>query len=166
MSPGASTSPEQRLAAAGLPLPPAPQPRGSYAPCHVHDAAPGQRWVAVSGQTSRIDGKPLAGLCEADADLEPARHAARVAMLNALAALRTACGGGGLAQVQHVVRLHGFVRSGAGFGAHPRVLDAASEVLAIAFPQHALPARSAVGVASLPDGVWVELEIDAVLKQP
>lgn len=158
-------TPEERLAAAGLVLPPAPPPRGSYAPCHVHEVAPGQRWVAVSGQTSRIDGKPLAGLCEADADLEPARHAARVAMLNSLAALRTACGGG-LAQVQHVVRLRGFVRSTPGFGAHPRVLDAASEVLAIAFPQHALPARSAVGVASLPDGVWVELEIDAVLKQP
>lgn len=142
-------------------LPPAPQPRGSYAPCHVHDVA-GQHWVAVSGQTSRIDGKPLSGLCEADADLEPARHAARVAMLNALAALRTACGGG-LGQVLHVVRLRGFVRSTPGFGAHPRVLDAASEVLAIAFPQHALPARSALGVGSLPDGVWIELEIDAVL---
>jgi enamine deaminase RidA (YjgF/YER057c/UK114 family) len=163
MSPGASTSPEQRLAAAGLVLPPAPQPRGSYAPCHVHEVAPGQRWVAVSGQTSRFDGKPLSGICEADADLEPARHAARVAMLNALAALRTACGGG-LARVQHVMRLRGFVRSGAGFGAHPLVLDAASDVLAIAFPQHALPARSAVGVASLPDGVWVELELDALLS--
>jgi len=44
------------------------------------------------------------------------------------------------------------------------VLDAASDVLSIAFPQHALPARSALGVASLPDGVWVELEIDAVVE--
>ena len=165
MKPAAhAATPEQRLAAAGLALPPAPQPRGSYAPCHVHEIA-GQRWVAVSGQTSRIDGKALSGICEADGDLEPARHAARVAMLNALAALRTACGGG-LAQVQHVVRLRGFVRSGAGFGAHPRVFDAASDVLAIAFPQHALPARSALGVGSLPDGVWVELELDAVLAAP
>lgn len=156
-----NTTPEERLAAAGLVLPPAPQPRGSYAPCHVHEVA-GQRWVAVSGQTSRIHGQALAGICEADSDLEPARHAATVAMLNSLAALRTACGGE-LARVQHVVRLRGFVRSAPGFGAHPRVLDAASAVLAIAFPQHALPARSALGVASLPDGVWVELEIDAVV---
>ncbi len=160
-SPTLRTPPEERLAAAGLVLPPAPQPRGSYAPCHVHAIA-GQHWVAVSGQTSRVDGQPLAGMCLADGDLEPVRHAARVAMLNALSALRTACGGE-LARVQQVVRLRGFVRSAPGFGAHPRVLDAASEVLALAFPLHALPARSAIGVSSLPDGVWVELELDAVL---
>ncbi|EJE53760.1 putative translation initiation inhibitor, yjgF family [Acidovorax sp. CF316] len=155
------TTPEDRLAAAGLALPPAPQPRGSYAPCHVHAVA-GQHWVAVSGQTSRIAGQALAGICEAGGDLQPARHAATVAMLNTLAALRTACGGE-LARVQHVVRLRGFVRSAPGFGAHPQVLDAASDVLAIAFPQQALPARSAIGVASLPDGVWIELEVDAVV---
>ncbi len=155
------TTPEARLAAAGLVLPPAPQPRGSYAPCHVHEVA-GQYWVAVSGQTSRINGQALAGICDEGCDLKPARHAATVAMLNTLAALRTACGGE-LTRVQHVVRLRGFVRSDPGFGAHPRVLDAASDVLAIAFPKHALPARSALGVGSLPDGVWVELEIDAVL---
>ncbi|CAN7423343.1 RidA family protein [Acidovorax sp. LjRoot66] len=158
------TTPEERLAAAGLVLPPAPQPRGSYAPCHVHEVA-GQCWVAVSGQTSRIAGQALAGICASDADLQPARHAATVAMLNALAALRTACGGE-LARVQHVVRLRGFVRSAPDFGAHPRVLDAASDVLAIAFPHLALPARSALGVASLPDGVWVELEIDALFTPP
>lgn len=161
MNKNVPSTPEDRLAAAGLALPPAPQPRGSYAPCHVHAVA-GQRWVAVSGQTSRINGQALAGICEAGGDLQPARHAATVAMLNALAALRTACGGE-LARVQHVVRLRGFVRSAPGFGAHPQVLDAASDVLAIAFPQQALPARSAIGVASLPDGVWIELEVDAVV---
>jgi len=161
MSKTVPTTPEERLAAAGLALPPAPQPRGSYAPCHVHAVAD-QRWVAVSGQTSRINGLPLAGACEAGGDLQPARHAAAVAMLNTLAALRTGCNGE-LARVQHVVRLRGFVRSAPGFGAHSQVLDAASDVLAIAFPQHALPARSALGVASLPDGVWIELEVDAVV---
>lgn len=130
----------------------------------MHEVA-GQCWVAVSGQTSRIAGQALAGICASDADLQPARHAATVAMLNALAALRTACGGE-LARVQHVVRLRGFVRSAPDFGAHPRVLDAASDVLAIAFPHLALPARSALGVASLPDGVWVELEIDALFTPP
>lgn len=160
-TPAQPITPEERLAAAGLVLPPAPQPRGSYAPCHMHELA-NLRWVAVSGQTSRIAGQPLAGICESDADLKPARHAATVAMLNTLAALRMSCGGE-LARVRHVVRLRGFVRSAPGFGAHPRVLDAASDVLAIAFPQHALPARSALGVASLPDGVWVELEVDAVV---
>ena len=116
----------------------------------------------MSGQTSRINGHPLAGICEEGRDLQPARHAATVAMLNTLAALRTACGGE-LARVQYVVRLRGYVRSAPGFGAHPRVLDAASDVLAIAFPHLALPARSAIGVGSLPDGVWVELEVEAVV---
>lgn len=159
-SPTLRTPPEERLAAAGLVLPPAPQPRGSYAPCHVHAIA-GQHWWPSAARPA-VSMASHWRACAWQTAIWSPRHAARVAMLNALSALRTACGGE-LARVQQVVRLRGFVRSAPGFGAHPRVLDAASEVLALAFPLHALPARSAIGVSSLPDGVWVELELDAVL---
>jgi enamine deaminase RidA (YjgF/YER057c/UK114 family) len=155
-------TPEQRLAAAGWTLPPPAIPRGHYAPYHRHAVA-GVHWVAISGQTSRIQGQPLAGRCEPHSDLEPALHAARIAALNSLAALQAVCGGE-LQCVQQLVRLRGFIRASDDFGAHPRVLDAASQVLGTAFPELELPARSALGVGSLPDGVWVELELDAIVS--
>ena len=158
---GTHQTPEERLAAAGFHLPPAPQPRGSYAPYHAFETA-GHRWVAISGQTSRVNGTAITGICEVGCDLELPRAATAVAMLNSLAALRLASGGA-LSRVQSIVRLRGFVHATADFGGHTRVLDMASELLMIAFPQHALPARSALGVSSLPDGTWVELEIDALL---
>jgi enamine deaminase RidA (YjgF/YER057c/UK114 family) len=84
-------------------------------------------------------------------------------MLNTLAALNLACEGQ-LGQVMHLVRLRGFIRSDESFTAHTAVLDAASEILAIAFPDLPLPARTAVGVSSLPDKAWVELELDVHIK--
>lgn len=145
------------MTAAHPDLPPAPAPRGRYAPfCSAGG------WVAVSGQTSRVDGIAMAGLCDATTDLAVPRQAARVAMHNALAALRSACDGD-LGRVRQVLQLRGFVRSGADFGRHGTVLDAASDVLAGAFPAMPLPARTAVGVASLPDGAWVELELLALV---
>ncbi|WP_454725499.1 MULTISPECIES: RidA family protein [Cupriavidus] len=148
-------TPEQRLAAAGYALPAAPVPRGAYAPFSVA----GDR-VAVSGQTPRRDGAAMAGICRTEEDVAPARQAARVAMLNALAALRAACGGE-LRNVAQVTRVRGFIRAGPDFTRHTAVLDAASELLALAFPGQAPPARTAVGAASLPDQAWIEIELDA-----
>lgn len=157
MMPMTPLTPEWRLAAAGHALPPAPTPRGAYAPFCVAG-----EWIAVSGQTCRRDGAPIAGICRAEADVAPARQAAQVAMLNALAALKAACGGE-LRDVAQVTRVRGFIRCGPEFTRHTAVLDAASELLALAFPGHALPARTAVGAASLPDRTWIEIELDARL---
>ncbi|MNL05880.1 Endoribonuclease L-PSP [compost metagenome] len=104
----------------------------------------------------------MAGQCQSEADVEPARRAAEVSMLNALAALRVAADGE-LSRVIQIVRLRGFIRAAPDFTHHPAVLDAASAVLRTAFPDQALPARSALGVTSLPDGAWTEIEIDAVV---
>lgn len=155
-------TPEARLAAAGHRLPAPPQPRGSYAPFHLQALAGGQRLLTVSGQTCRVDGVALAGVCTPGASLEPAQDAARVAMRNVLAAVAAATGGALPARLD-VLRVRGFVRSTADFGAHTAVLDAASAVLGIAWPDAALPARTAVGVGSLPDGAFIEIELDALL---
>jgi enamine deaminase RidA (YjgF/YER057c/UK114 family) len=104
----------------------------------------------------------MAGQCRGQADVEPARRAAEVSMLNALAALRMACDDD-LSNVIQIVRVRGFVRAAPDFAHHPAVLDAASAILRIAFPEQQLPARSALGAASLPDGAWIEIEIDAVV---
>lgn len=154
-------SPEQRLAAAQFALPQAPTPRGHYAPvCAITPG--GLQWVSVAGQVSRRDGVAMSGQCRTDDDIEPAQRAAEVAMCNALAALRLACGGH-LDRVAQVVRLRGFIRAAPEFARHAAVLDAASHVLRAAFPDQALPARSALGVSSLPDQAWIEIEIDAFI---
>lgn len=155
------TTPEGRLAAAGHGLPAPPEPRGCYAPCHRAPLAPGVDLVTISGQTPRVDGVAQAGLCAAGAPLEPARAAARVAMLRVLAAVALACGGV-LPERLQVLRLRGYVRSTPEFGAHTAVLDAASELLQAAWPDAPLPARTAVGVPSLPDGALIEIELDAL----
>lgn len=157
-----ATTPEQRLAAAGHRLPAPPQPRGSYAPFHLQTMQGGSRLLTVSGQTCRIDGVAISGTCTPGASLEPACAAAKVAMLNLLAAAAAACGGA-LPVRLDVCRVRGFVRSTADFTSHTEVLDAASTVLCIAWPDATRPARTAVGVASLPDGAFVEIELDAVL---
>ncbi|QMV74620.1 RidA family protein [Comamonas piscis] len=157
-----ANSPEERLAQAGLALPPPPQPRGNYAPFHLHPLRGGDYQLTFSGQTCRVNGVAIAGMCTPAESIEPAREAAKTAMLNLLAAVSVACDGALPARLV-VTRLRGFIRSSVEFTAHTRVLDAASEMLTIAWPEVARPARTAVGVSSLPDGAFIEIEMDAIL---
>ena len=157
-----ATTPEQRLAAAGHRLPAAPQPRGRYAPFRLLPIPHGGHWLAVSGQTSRVEGVAIAGLCTPGEPLDRARAAAEVAMLNLLAAVAAACGGA-LPERLDVCRVRGFLRTTADFTAHSAVLDAASDVLHAAWPDAPRPARTVVGVASLPNSAFVEIELDALL---
>lgn len=154
-------APEVRLAAAGFTLPEVSTPRGNYAPYSVVRMGTTQ-WVSIAGQVCRQSGIAMSGQCRDDDDVEPACRAAEVSMLNALAALRLACDGD-LSRVIQVVRLRGFIRAAPDFARHPAVLDAASAVLRAAFPDQPLPARSALGVSSLPDRAWTEIEIDALV---
>ena len=62
-----------------------------------------------------------------------------------------------------IVQLRGYLRSEADFAEHSAVLDGASQVLQAAFPDMPRPARSAVGVTSLPGRCWAEIEISALL---
>jgi enamine deaminase RidA (YjgF/YER057c/UK114 family) len=154
--------PLERLRSAGLLLPSAPTPKGSYAPACIVQLGGARHWVHVSGQTSRVDGRALAGRCRDDGDVPEAAHAAQVAVLNALSALASAAGG--LSKVEQIVRMRGFVNAEPGFARHSAVLDGASKVLSAAFADQSPPARTAVGVSSLPDGAWVEIELEAVVR--
>ncbi|WP_312431208.1 RidA family protein [Achromobacter sp.] len=155
---------EARLTAAGWRLPDPPVPRGGYAPFHEM-ALPGATLVHVSGQASRLDGVPIVGVCRKGADLEPARQACAQAALSALAALRLACDGD-LGRVRAVPQLRGYLRTDANFGEHSAVLDGASQVLQAAFAGMPRPARTAVGVSSLPGGCWAEVELSALVDKP
>lgn len=122
----------------------------------------GRRGLTFSGHTCRVDGVAIAGVCAPGLSLDPARAAAEITMLNLLAAVADACGGS-LPVRLDVYRIRGFLRSTPDFVAHSAVLDAASDILRTAWPDAARPARTAVGVASLPDGAFIEIEMDAVL---
>jgi enamine deaminase RidA (YjgF/YER057c/UK114 family) len=140
------------LAAAGFTLPPAPAALGAYVP-----AVRSGSLVYTSGQLPLFDGSLVtSGLVGGEVTLEVARRCASRAALNALAAASTVCD---LDRVTSVVKLTGYVASAPGFTAQPAVVDGASEVLLAAMGERGRHARAAVGVASLPLGAPVEIEI-------
>ena len=152
---------EARLAAAGLALPAPPTPRGRYAPFHAYALADAV-FVSISGQASRDAGRPVQGRSRAGDALEPAQSACGRAALAGLAALASACEGD-LGRVRAITQLRGYVACDSDFEAHSAVLDGASQVIELAFPDLARPARSAVGVTSLPGGCWAEVELCAII---
>jgi enamine deaminase RidA (YjgF/YER057c/UK114 family) len=115
--------------------------------------------VFVAGHgPRREDGKYIyRGKVGQDLDVETARKAAELVMLNCLGSLKQAIGN--LDRVTRVVKLLGMVNSAPDFVEQPRVVDAASDLLVLAFGDAGRHARSAVGMASLPLGISVEIEM-------
>src|SRR5690606_16424497 len=117
--------------------------------------------VYGSGNTSmdRHAGVVFAGRVgsENEIDLEAARERARIATLNALAGLKAHLGE--LSRIRRFVRLTGYVNSSDDFTQQADVINAASELLLAAFGDKGRHARSALGVAQLPGGASVEVEV-------
>ncbi|AZZ49448.1 RidA family protein [Rathayibacter rathayi] len=143
----------ERLAELGVELPAVAIPAGAYVPAVVHGGL-----VYTAGQIPFVDGAlPLTGLVGADVSPEQAKDLARTCALNALAAVADAIGS--LDRVTRVVKLTGFVASASGFTGQPGVINGASELLGDLFGEAGRHARSAVGVAELPLGAPVEVEL-------
>lgn len=102
------------------------------------------------------DGTLMCGKVGADVGAEEARDHARLVAVNLLATLRDHLGG--LESVAGVVKLLGLVNAAPDFERHPFVIDGASTLLADIFGADGIHARSAFGVASLPNNVTVEIE--------
>jgi len=146
-------TPEEKLRAMGLALPPAPKPVGAYVP-----AVRTGNLVFLSGQLPMRDGELIAkGRVGNEVALEEARDCARQAALNALAAVAAEIGG--IENVARIVRVTGYVASAPGFTEQALVLNAASELLAEVFGEAGRHSRAAVGAAELPLGAPVELEL-------
>lgn len=149
----------ERLAELGLELPTAPRPVASYV-----TAVRTGNLVFTSGQLPLVGGAlavtGLVGDREGDVSPVTAKDQARTAALNALAvvddALRDA---GGLDAVVRVVKVVGFVASAPGFTGQPGVVNGASDLLVEVLGDAGRHARSAVGVAELPLGAPVEVEL-------
>jgi enamine deaminase RidA (YjgF/YER057c/UK114 family) len=139
-------------------LPPPPNPRGNYRPAVTFE------WIVqVSGQVSRDDsGMAITGQLAPGDDLAVARQAAELAMLRCLSALEAEIGS--LDRIAQILMVRGYIRSTPDFEAHPQVMDAASDLLVSVLGQRGQHARAALGVASLPGGGLVEIELSAVLK--
>lgn len=141
-----------RLAELGLALPPVATPAGAYLP-----AVRTGSLVFTAGQVPMVDGALAdVGKLGAEIDLGRGQELARICALNALAAVH---GLVGLDAVVRVVKVVGFVASAPGFTAQPSVVNGASELLGAVFGAAGTHARSAVGVAELPLGAPVEVEL-------
>ncbi len=147
-----------RLRAAGIELPESMTRLGKYQPgVRVGDT------VYLSGQTGTRNGEPVwVGQVGSDVTVEEARQSAVLAATNALAALRATIGD--LERVLTVVRLTVYVNAVQEFTEHPRIADAATDVLEIAFGESGRGARSAVGIQSLPQGAPVELDLIVLVE--
>ena len=147
----------KKLAELGIDLPVAAMPAFQYVPVTIHD-----RIAFVSGQLPRRGETFITGKAGGEVDLEQARVAARLCILQGLACLNQALGS--LDRVERILKITGFVASAPGFNQQPKVIDAASELLVEIFGEGGRHARSAVGVAELPRNVAVEIEMIVGLR--
>jgi enamine deaminase RidA (YjgF/YER057c/UK114 family) len=149
----------ERLAQLGLQLPPVAAPVAAYVP-----AVRQGDLVWTSGQLPFVDGTlPATGLVGEGEGLVPPKDAAqlaRICALNALAAVAS------VAELEwlRIVKVVGFVASAPGFTGQPLVVNGASELLGAVLGDAGRHARSAVGVAALPMGSPVEVELVASLR--
>jgi enamine deaminase RidA (YjgF/YER057c/UK114 family) len=142
----------ERLSELGIELPDVPAPAGAYVP-----AVRTGNLVYTAGQVPFVDGTIAAtGKVGREISPEEAKSHARTCALNALAAVHDLVG---VDAITRVVKVVGFVASAEGFTGQPAVVNGASELLGEIFGAAGRHARSAVGVAELPLGVPVEVEL-------
>jgi enamine deaminase RidA (YjgF/YER057c/UK114 family) len=142
-----------RLAELGIQLPEPSVPRANYVP-----------WVRTGNQVYIAGQVPFdkgelryIGKLGRELTVEDGQACARLVALNLLAHLQAACGGD-LDRVVRAVKLNGYVNCVPEFGDQPKVMNGASDLLAEIFGESGRHARAAVGVASLPFGVAVEID--------
>jgi enamine deaminase RidA (YjgF/YER057c/UK114 family) len=148
-----SHRPEQRLKELGIQLPAPPEPFGIYA-----EAVQTGNLLFLTGMLP-TEGRSakFVGRLGAELDVETARQAAHLAALNALAVAREHLGS--LDKVTRIVRLGVSVATSGDVRDQPKVADGASQLLQDVFGKDKNPSRLVYGVASLPLGTPVELEV-------
>ena len=147
-----------RLAELGLTLYGPHLPHEPLLPTIIHDGV-----VHVSGQLPRIEGQiTCLGQLGSSVTVPDAVAAAAVCALNALAVLEQALGD--LDRIRQFLRVTGFVASAPGFHEQHIVIDGASNIFYSVFGDAGRHVRSAIGVAALPRGAAVEIELSAAFE--
>jgi len=152
-------TPDRKFESLGLALPPPPKPMGVYKPfLQIEDQ------VYVSGHgTFKEDGSLIIGRVGEDLDVEEAKLAARQVGLSILSTLFNNIGS--LNRVKRVVKVLGMVNATLDFKRHPYVINGCSELFAEIWGEEAgIGVRSAVGMATLPDNIPVEIEAMFLLR--
>lgn len=147
----------QRLQDLAITLPPMAVPAAAYLP-FVRSG----KLVFISGHIARHGGQPLVGQLGTDMDTQAGKAAARAVAIDLLGTLQAAAGD--LGQVKRIVKLLSLVNSAPDFTEHHLVTNGASELMVAVFgAEIGAHARSAFGVAQLPMGACVEIELIAEL---
>jgi enamine deaminase RidA (YjgF/YER057c/UK114 family) len=149
---------QARLDALGITLPPLAVPAAAYVP-FVRSG----KLLFISGHIARQDGKPWVGQLGLTMTTDEGKAAARAIAVDLLGTLQA--GAGGLDNVARIVKVLSLVNSTATFTEHHLVTNGCSELLVEVFgAETGSHARSAFGVAQLPLGACVEIELIAELK--
>ena len=150
---------EKKLAEMGLSLPPPSAPVGTYI-----GAVQVGNLLFVSGHGPRRYGDVItSGKVGTDLTLEQAYDTAKSVMLNMLGTVKTSLGD--LDRVERIVKLLGMVNVGPGFNQTPAVINGASDLLVALYGEKGRHARSAVGMAALPNDIPVEIEMILQVKE-
>jgi enamine deaminase RidA (YjgF/YER057c/UK114 family) len=151
-------SAEHRLGELGIVLPDPPAPLANYVPWRV-----GAGLLFLSGVgPRRADGTSITGVVGADLPVEQGYEAARLCGLNLLANMRRALGS--LDRVECVLKVLGMVRATPEFGQQPEVINGCTDLFVEVLGDAGRPARSAVGMGSLPRGIAVEIEAVVLIR--
>ncbi|HET6238575.1 MAG TPA: RidA family protein [Acetobacteraceae bacterium] len=151
-------SAEQSLTALGLILPPSPAPIGNYVPFRLAG-----NLLFLSGVgPRRADGSMITGKVGAEVDATLGYEAAKLCGLNLLVNIRAAAGT--LDRVDLILKVLGMVNAVPSFTEHPKVINGCTDLFVAVFGDNGRPARSAVGMGSLPGDISVEVEAVVLLK--
>jgi enamine deaminase RidA (YjgF/YER057c/UK114 family) len=145
-------TPEAKLAALGLTLPPAPSPAGNYVSAKQVGGI-----VYLSGVISADANGIITGRAGADSTVEQGYAAARACALTLLAVLKRHLGS--LDRVAEVVAVTGYVNAAPGFADSPGIINGASDLLAQVFGEAGRHVRAALGVSALPRNALVEVQM-------
>lgn len=146
---------QDRLQSLGIQLPPVAVPAAAYVP-FVRTG----NLVFISGHIARQQGKPWVGQLGTDMDTDTGKAAARAIAIDLMGTLQAAVGD--LAKVTRIVKVLSLVNSASTYTEHHLVTNGCSELLRDVFgPDVGSHARSAFGVAQLPMGACVEIELIA-----
>lgn len=151
--PEASYNPEAKLEALGITLPNPPQPVANYV-----NGVQSDNLIFLAGKGPRYaDGTEITGKLGQDISIEKGYEGARLTAINQLAVLKTMLGD--LKRVKRIVKVLGLVNSDPSFIDQPKVINGFSDLMVEVFGEKGKHARAAIGVASLPRGQAVEIEL-------
>jgi enamine deaminase RidA (YjgF/YER057c/UK114 family) len=155
------TDPYERLRQLDIRLPAPPAAVASYVPTVLVPIGEGRSLLYIAGQISTFEGQRLTGRCPDEVSVEEAQKAARACGINLLAQMEAAAG---LSNVERVAQLIAFVLSTPEFGDHPKVINAASDLLIEVLGDAGKHTRAALGANALPFSVTVEIAAVVVVR--